>query len=660
MENSSLNTYKIVRKLGEGGGGIVYLAYHTRLQKQVVLKEIKNSHKIKNCRREVDILKGLHHTYLPEVYDFIEIDGHLYTVMSYIPGKSFQQLVQEGHRFKQSQLRRWGMQLCSALDYLHNQKPPIIHSDIKPANIMLTPQGNICLIDFNISFFLDGTTIVGYTHGYSSPEQKSIAFHENIEGIVVDDKTDIYSVGAVFYYLITGEKINYENNDLINRELLEKKVNQSFANIIYKAIAYKKEDRFQSANEMLKAFQLMPKKDVRYQKIVKMHKISMISSVALLVVSIVLGGLGIHELHLEKVEKYNSLVQQQIDYREKKDFQKEEKKYQEAKDLMPSELESYYQNALSLYEQGEYKRSIDFISYDIEQNEKVDLLQEYNADVFYVKACSYFELGNYKQAIKSYEQLFRYGSSNYLHYRDYAITLAYNNDEIKANQILQKAIDKGMKEDSIYFAKGEINKAMNREDEAIKYFQLCLEKTEDDELKERAYVLTSDIYKKQNDYIKCRETLTNAMNTLPVDKQLISIERLIQADIDLASKMNDSSYQKEAIDLLNRVIENHWDTYKTYDNLVILNEKMGNYSKVSDYLSYMKKTYGEDYNIYKRYAFLEVDLQKTKSNENRDYSQFYTYYQKAKALYANEDQNDSEMQLLDNVYQQVEKGGWLE
>ena len=229
MENSSLNTYKIVRKLGEGGGGIVYLAYHTRLQKQVVLKEIKNSHKIKNCRREVDILKGLHHTYLPEVYDFIEIDGHLYTVMSYIPGKSFQQLVQEGHRFKQSQLRRWGMQLCSALDYLHNQKPPIIHSDIKPANIMLTPQGNICLIDFNISFFLDGTAIVGYTHGYSSPEQKSIAFHENIEGIVVDDKTDIYSVGAVFYYLITGEKINYENNDLINRELLEKKVSQSFA-----------------------------------------------------------------------------------------------------------------------------------------------------------------------------------------------------------------------------------------------------------------------------------------------------------------------------------------------------------------------------------------------------------------------------------------------
>ena len=318
MENSSLNTYKIVRKLGEGGGGIVYLAYHTRLQKQIVLKEIKNSHKIKNCRREVDILKGLHHTYLPEVYDFIEIDGHLYTVMSYIPGKSFQQLVQEGHRFKQSQLRRWGMQLCSALDYLHNQKPPIIHSDIKPANIMVTPQGNICLIDFNISFFLDGTAMVGYTHGYSSPEQKSIAFHENMEDVILDDKTDIYSVGAVFYYLITKEKINYENGNLINHELLESKVSQVFTNIIYKATAYKKEDRFQSSNEMLKAFLQIPKKDMRYQKVVKAHKLTLLFSTFLLAASIVLAGVGIHELKLEKVDHYNSLVKQQINYRQKK------------------------------------------------------------------------------------------------------------------------------------------------------------------------------------------------------------------------------------------------------------------------------------------------------------------------------------------------------
>ena len=411
---------------------------------------------------------------------------------------------------------------------------------------------------------------------------------------------------------------------------------------------------------MLKAFRQIPQNDKRYQKVVKMHKISMITAGSLLVVSIVLGGLGIHELKLEKVEKYNSLVQQQINYRQKKNYKKEEKAYKEAIKIIPDSLESYYQNALAIYEKGDYKECLDFISYDIELNEKVNMLQKGNADVMYVKACSYFELGNYKQAIKSYEQLFRYGSLNYLHYRDYAITLAYNNDEIKANQILQKAIDKGMKEDSIYFAKGEINKAMDRMDDAINYFQLCLDKTDDNNLKERSYVLTSDIYKNQNDLTKCREILINAVNTLPGDKQLISIERLIQVDIDLASKMNDSSYQKEAIELLNKIILNHWDNYKTYDNLVILNEKLGNYSQVNKYLNYMKKIYGDDYNINKRYAFLEIDLQKEKSKEERDYKLFYVYYKKAKDLYEKEEQNDSEMQLLDDVYHQVEKGGWLE
>ena len=107
------------------------------------------------------------------------------------------------------------------------------------------------------------------------------------------------------------------------------------------------------------------------------------------------------------------------------------------------------------------------------------------------------------------------------------------------------------------------------------------------------------------------------MNTLPVERQLISIERLIQVDIDLAQKTNDNSYQKEAIDLLDKVVANHWGTYKTYDNLVILNEKLGNYTQARKYLSYMKKTYGDDYNINKRYAFLEIDLQKEKSNEKR-------------------------------------------
>ena len=156
------DTYEIQERLGAGGGGIVYKAYHKRLRKEVVLKQIRNkSISMSVNRQEVDILKNLNHSYLPQVFDFLDVDGEIYTVMSYIPGKSFQQLMKEGYHFSQNQLIRWGMQICSALNYLHSQNPPIIHGDIKPANIMLKPDGNICLIDFNVSFFLDENAILG-------------------------------------------------------------------------------------------------------------------------------------------------------------------------------------------------------------------------------------------------------------------------------------------------------------------------------------------------------------------------------------------------------------------------------------------------------------------------------------------------------------------
>ncbi len=131
--------------------------------------------------------------------------------MSFIPGRSLKELMEERRQFSQRQLIRWAMQLCSALNYLHTQTPPIIHGDIKPANIMVTPRGDVCLIDFNVSFAVNGNTVLGYTEGYASPEQYIIAL-DSREGRelpqyrVIDEKSDIYSTGATLFHLITGKK----------------------------------------------------------------------------------------------------------------------------------------------------------------------------------------------------------------------------------------------------------------------------------------------------------------------------------------------------------------------------------------------------------------------------------------------------------------------
>ena len=153
------HTYRVIGKIGAGNSGEIYKAYQINLGKYVVLKKIKTEIKdFLNNRAEVDVLKNLRHSCLPQVLDFFEADGDVYTVMDFIPGNSFKDYLDSGTVFEEKSVIIWAKQIAATLGYLHSQKPPIIHSDLKPGNIMLTPEGNICLIDFNISATLDGDT----------------------------------------------------------------------------------------------------------------------------------------------------------------------------------------------------------------------------------------------------------------------------------------------------------------------------------------------------------------------------------------------------------------------------------------------------------------------------------------------------------------------
>lgn len=168
------NTYEILEEIGSGGGGIVFKAKHLRLQTDVVVKKIKDEVRGKvKSRQEADILKNLKHPYLPRVYDFIETENGVYTVMDFIQGENLDDAVKKHGKYSQKQVKKWAEQLGEALAYLHSQNPPIIHSDIKPANIMLTADGNVCLIDFNISLAMGESmeSAVGISAGFSPPEQ---------------------------------------------------------------------------------------------------------------------------------------------------------------------------------------------------------------------------------------------------------------------------------------------------------------------------------------------------------------------------------------------------------------------------------------------------------------------------------------------------------
>lgn len=317
MSEIIASTFEVINKIGSGGGGVVYLANHLRLNKQVVLKadRRKISTPPELLRREVDVLKDLSHPYIPQVYDFFAEGEVVYTVMDYVDGESLDRPLKRGERFSQPQVIQWAIQLLQALEYLHSPThgtPPrgYVHSDVKPANLMRRANGDICLIDFNISLALGEDSVIGASAGYASPEHYGLDYSFSgdtatmkQETQTMDDRTatmtmpgirrkirpdvrsDIYSTGATLYHLLSGRRPAKDALEVA--PLSEMEVSPQIARMIAKAMAPNPQDRYQTASEMLWELEHLRENDIRTIR----HKRRIKTTVAALAVMFLLGGL---------------------------------------------------------------------------------------------------------------------------------------------------------------------------------------------------------------------------------------------------------------------------------------------------------------------------------------------------------------------------------
>lgn len=198
--------YEILREIGKGGMSVVYLAMDTHLNKQWAVKEIRKRGSGKNDEivvnsllAEANLMKRLDHPALPRIVDIIDNGVTIFVVMDYIEGESLDKILKEYGPQPEEKVIAWAKQLCDALSYLHSQKPPIIYRDMKPANVMLKPEGTIKIIDFGIAREykeqkMADTTVLG-TKGYAPPEQYSGQ---------TDARSDIYALGMTLHHLLTG------------------------------------------------------------------------------------------------------------------------------------------------------------------------------------------------------------------------------------------------------------------------------------------------------------------------------------------------------------------------------------------------------------------------------------------------------------------------
>ncbi len=262
------NRYRIEKQIGQGGMGAVYFAKDERFKSVVAIKEMLFTEENfrKAFDREARLLNSLRHPALPNVSDYFAEGDKEFLVMEYIAGEDlYETLIRTGKPFPLEDVLKWANQLLDALNYLHNQTIPVIHRDIKPQNLKLAPDKQIILLDFGLAkgnpAEITNTatkSIFGYSLGYASLEQ--------IQGTGTEPRSDLYSLGATLYHLMTGipptdaltramTVLNAKPDPLEPAHLANENIPPAISEILRRAMSLNADQRPNSATEMRELFE---------------------------------------------------------------------------------------------------------------------------------------------------------------------------------------------------------------------------------------------------------------------------------------------------------------------------------------------------------------------------------------------------------------------
>ncbi len=286
--------YKILSEIGRGGMSVVYMAINEKANKTWAVKEVRKDGRMdfnivrQGLLAEIDTLKRLSHPNLPSIVDLIEDESSFIIVMDYIEGRSLDKIIAEAGAQSEALVVQWAKQLCDVLGYLHSQTPPIIYRDMKPANVMLKPNGSIMVIDFgtakNYEIEYGETTGIG-TVGYAAPEQYIGSGLGR-----TDPRTDIYCLGITLYYLLTN--IDPCKNLISDKSV--RAVNPALSHgldaIIKKCTELQPADRYQSCAELMYDLENYNTLEPLHKKKQK-KKLSLFFATALLSLLLAAGGM---------------------------------------------------------------------------------------------------------------------------------------------------------------------------------------------------------------------------------------------------------------------------------------------------------------------------------------------------------------------------------
>lgn len=385
--------YEVLKEIGKGGMSIVYLAMDRRLNKQWAVKEIRKTGNGRNDEvvinsliAETNLMKRLDHPALPRIVDIIDNGETLYIVMDYVEGESLDKILKEYGSQPQELVIDWAMQICDALSYLHSQTPPIIYRDMKPANVMLKPEGNIKIIDFGIAREykeknLADTTILG-TKGYAPPEQYGSR--------QTDARSDIYALGMTMHHLLTGVDPRGSDYEYFPVRQWNPEIHEGIEYIIDKCTAIDPDDRYNNCNELLYDLNNYKHIGEEYRSGQKKKLKLFIIAVATTISLALIGGISLLLMHFENSRNY----EEKINISESTPYETKVDTYLDAIDIYGTDVRAYIKLLDAFEQNGSFgdKESSQFTAKYNQNQGKFDKDGEDYKDLAYKTGSTYLYL----------------------------------------------------------------------------------------------------------------------------------------------------------------------------------------------------------------------------------------------------------------------------
>ena len=599
--------YEILKEIGRGGMSIVYLAMDNRLNKSIVVKEIRrrdnsnNKLLMNSLKQESDLLKNLDHAALPKIYDIID-RGDIYVVMDYIEGESLNRKLKREGKIQAKEVINYGIQLAKVLSYLHNRPTPIIYRDMKPDNVMLTPDGRIKLIDFGISkeYKVDtesDTTNLG-TRAFAAPEQ--------IAGLKTNARTDIYSLGVTLYNLVTGKSLNDPPFMLKPIREWDSSLPEGLEYIIKKCTETDPADRYENCDDLLYDLE-------NVEKLTKAYKVTLIKEMSRFIVSsilliffIVITIIGYRGVSNENLTNYKEMINKSDSYLINGEYAKAIEVLDDVITKVDGKRSEAYINILNIYSSiNDVESGLSKIEGYI--NDKFDGVDK-NDEVLFKVAMTYLDNTNYPIALKYFRMVNEKKIEDAKYYKTLATSLSSMN--IDYEQFKEKLEEF---EDYTYSLENNEKKVANYNSLAGIYisYKGFLEGAND---KIISLVNNgSEILKSIND-----DSLNLRYET---DFNIKLAQAYHSKGINESNKEIAAKFFDTAIDYYNEVLDS--DGASREDTLIKIGEiynDAGNPARAIEQLNTAIKNYPESKKAYIKLINILLDVEQYKGESARDYA----------------------------------------